>query len=156
MHCQVKQAAATGKTRSALKKLSGPLFAVLAITSLSFNSLGDAATAAQPQGQAPSAQFLHDTGPRVARVVGSLVLCLGVLAAGVGIIYSLQRRLGLGALRRSSTQLRITEIRRISSKLNVVVIQTNGEQILLADNGQALLILSRQPMPKTDSVGSPA
>jgi hypothetical protein len=88
-------------------------------------------------------QFRHSDDPVESKLGVSLLASLAILAAGAAAIYLGKRRSGLLGSREFGAQIKVLNVRRISSKLTIVMIEADeGRRIVFADNSQSLLLLS--------------
>jgi hypothetical protein len=75
------------------------------------------------------------------RMVGGLLLCLGLLAAGV----RLQRRYGLGVAGSAKRRLQVLERVAISSKGALLLVALDGREFVLATGTEAAKLVLSQP-----------
>lgn len=122
-----------------LDKLRAPLAAVMLW-----------AVAAQARGQTLGQGASDDIS--LWRVLGALVLCLGL---AVGAAYALRGRLRGGALPAFGTsdrRLRLVESVRLSHQTDICLMRRDGEEFLVAATAQGLVVIA----PPAASGGSEA
>jgi flagellar biogenesis protein FliO len=100
-------------------------------------------------GQAP------DTDVPWWRIVGALVLCLGM---AVGAAYVLRERLGGAApklrLLGGGRRMRLVEALRLSHQVDICLLQCDDEELMLAASAQGVTLIKRTEKGSAPSVSS--
>lgn len=135
------------------------LAAAMAVLLLSLGMVGTcraapatpATAASQPQAAAstaPGIPFKREPETSASMVGRTAVALLVCLAIGGGVIYVLQRRMGLRpglGLKKQQRRLQVVEMQRIAPKSTLVLVRWDQEELLLAQGEGGTSLLARAP-----------
>jgi flagellar biogenesis protein FliO len=111
------------------------------------------AFAAAPEGAAPAKEpipFKREADALEPGRVLSTALALGlVIAVGIGGIYALKRFLpgSLGGVAGAPGRIKVLEVRRVTPKLTLLLLEIDGQKIALAQSGDRVRPLELKPEP---------
>ena len=133
-----------------MRRAIAPLVGALLAGSIALAAL------AAPEGTTPREPiaFKRDAGPLDAELVLRTALALGaVIVIGIAGIYALKRWLpgSLGSVGSAAGRINVIEVRRVTPRLTLLLLEIEGERIFLAQSGDRVQPLALHPASRGDA-----